>query len=218
MRLSKTTLIAFLFVIILAGCAGPPKELVRGDTETGMASWYGSDFHGRPTASGEIYNMNAMTAAHKTLPLGAIVDVENLDNGRRVEVTVNDRGPFVRGRIIDLSYSAAKEIDMAGSGTARVRIKVLGRDSRYIKRVKVDETGGGDYFTVQLGSFTEKENAERLKTVVSWKYSGVHLEKAEGNGRTFYRVRLAKFKDRAKALKLAETLADEGYESVVMRD
>jgi rare lipoprotein A len=93
----------------------------------GIASWYGPDFHGRRTANGEIYNMYGMTAAHKTLPFDTMLRVTNLENGRSVVVRVNDRGPYAKGRIIDLSKSAAEKIGMIGPGTARVRLEVLYR-------------------------------------------------------------------------------------------
>lgn len=94
--------------------------------EVGIASWYGPGFHGRPTASGVRYDQNLMTAAHRTLPLGTVVRVINLENDKQVEVCVNDRGPYVKGRIIDLSASAARALEMKHRGTARVRVEVLG--------------------------------------------------------------------------------------------
>ena len=101
---------------------GKAAPIIQG--EEGIASWYGHPYHGRPTASGEIYNMNAMTAAHRTLPFGTRVRVHDLENGRDVTVRINDRGPFVKGRIIDLSHAAAEAMDM--SGTALVRLQILG--------------------------------------------------------------------------------------------
>jgi rare lipoprotein A len=97
-----------------------------GVSETGIASWYGHPYHGRPTASGEIYDMHEMTAAHRYFAFGTRVRVDNLDNGRSTEVRINDRGPFKKGRIIDLSRAAAEKVDMIGPGTARVRIRVIG--------------------------------------------------------------------------------------------
>ncbi|WP_306458745.1 septal ring lytic transglycosylase RlpA family protein [Aliarcobacter vitoriensis] len=97
-----------------------------GDVFDGIASWYGPDFHSKKTSNGEIYNMYAMTAAHKTLPMNTVVRVDNLDNGRSTIVRINDRGPFVAGRIIDLSNKAAHEIDMIRKGTAKVKVTVLG--------------------------------------------------------------------------------------------
>jgi rare lipoprotein A len=99
----------------------------KGPKTEGIASWYGSEFYGRPTASGEIYRGNELTAAHKTLPLNTYVKVINLENGKSVIVRINDRGPFMKGRIIDLSYAAAKKIDMIEKGTAPVRLRILSR-------------------------------------------------------------------------------------------
>jgi rare lipoprotein A len=101
-------------------------ESSRGYDEVGEASWYGEDFHGRPTSSREPFDMYAMTAAHKSLPLPAYVEVENLDNGRKAVVRVNDRGPFHEGRIIDLSYAAALKLGVVGPGVARVRVRAVG--------------------------------------------------------------------------------------------
>ena len=117
-------------LLLLAACArtvtmAPPSTPMVGAEETGTASWYGHPYHGRRTASGEVYDMNELTAAHRTLPLGSRLMVTNLDNGQAVEVRINDRGPFVKGRIIDLSKAAASRIDM--SGVAKVRISTLGR-------------------------------------------------------------------------------------------
>jgi rare lipoprotein A len=114
------------------GCSlvGPAAEPTPGGpstgwTQQGIASWYGNPFHGRRTASGETYDMDAMTAAHRTLPFGTVLQVVNLDNGRAVRVRVNDRGPYVDGRVIDLSRGAARELDMVGPGTARVHVTVI---------------------------------------------------------------------------------------------
>jgi len=122
-----------LLALLAAGCAGaPPGRSVsaparpsRGYTETGLASWYGKAYNKRQTASGEAYDMYAMTAAHKTLPLGTVVRVKNLENGRKVNVRINDRGPYVIGRIIDLSRTAARKLGMRDHGTAQVLIEVL---------------------------------------------------------------------------------------------
>jgi len=103
----------------------PPVKPGGRYVETGMASYYADKFHGRPTASGEIFDMNGLTAAHKSLPLGTVVKVTNLDNKKTITLPINDRGPFIKGRIIDLSLGAATVIDMVGPGTARVRIEVV---------------------------------------------------------------------------------------------
>src|SRR5947207_825752 len=102
----------------------------EGTRLEGYASWYGDEFQGRPTASGEKYDMNRFTAAHRDAPFGSLVRVTNLENGRTTQVRINDRGPFVRGRILDLSRAAAKAIGMMGTGTARVRIDFIGREAK----------------------------------------------------------------------------------------
>ena len=129
MRPSCRRLICFLLpLLLLAGCTtrkAPATEPMRkGDEQRGLASWYGKPYHGRPTASGEIYNMRKVSAAHRTLPLGTVVKVTNLNNGRTLVVRINDRGPFVEGRIIDLSYKAAKKLGMVEAGVVPVKLVV----------------------------------------------------------------------------------------------
>jgi len=206
----------FIFtLLLLTACAHNGRDSMRA--ATGIASWYGPDFNGKLTASGEVYDMNALTAAHKTLPLGTIVEVKNLDNGRTVRLTINDRGPFVRGRIIDLSYRGAKELGVVKKGTARVRVTPLGRDARYIRYIKVNEGGSGEY-TVQLGAFRSKEKAERLlRALGAEKLSGAYIAEARVSGSLYYRVRAGDFQSRDRAVKLAKRLAYEGYETVLMR-
>jgi rare lipoprotein A len=140
MMITKKSLTGWQFpllcalALILTGCGGHVREFSRSDyvvtgtaPERGMASWYGGKFHGRQTASGEKYNQNDYTAAHKTLPFGTVVAVKNLKNGRDVIVQITDRGPFVAGRIIDVSKAAAIDLDMIGSGVAPVDVYVLRR-------------------------------------------------------------------------------------------
>ncbi len=146
---------AILAVAFVAACGGygyqptPRTTVDPGWTQTGVASWYGPGFHGRPTASGEAFDMDAMTAAHRTLPLGTRVEVTVLATGRRTRVRVNDRGPFVDDRVLDVSRAAARRLGFLQDGTARVRIRV----------VEPPE----DCFEVQLGSFAEPGNAEDLR-------------------------------------------------------
>lgn len=124
-----------------------------GWTQSGIASWYGAPFHGRRTASGEVYDMDGLSAAHQTLPLGTRILVENRDNGRRIELRVNDRGPFARGRILDLSRGAARELGVIGPGTAHVTITVLevGGDAVQVR---------GGCVVVQIASFRDRRAAE----------------------------------------------------------
>lgn len=139
-----------------------PMESADGYSEVGIASWYGPGFHGKLTANGEKYNQKAMTAAHKTLPLPTLVKVENLENGKSVVVRVNDRGPYSKGRIIDLTEVAAKRLGMIDKGTAKVRVSVLSEDPDcYVTaghKVNIDKGN----FAVQIGAFTDANNAKRL--------------------------------------------------------
>ena len=191
----------------------------KGFRQRGIASWYGKDFHGKKTSNGEIYNMYAMTAAHKTLPLGTFVRVHNLENNREVEVRVNDRGPFVRGRIIDLSYTAAKDIGIVGPGTARVEVVALG--------TPVTTDGGsstsyvqGDYysgnFTYQVGAFVNRENAERQKRTLAMKYRNAHITVFDRGDQIFYRVRVGKFSSLEDAVKQELILIEDGYTDAIL--
>lgn len=190
-------------------------ETVPSGSKYGIASWYGADFHGRPTASGEIFDMYKKTCAHKEYPFGTRLMVTNTLNGKSVECTVNDRGPFIPGREIDLSYFCAKEIGLIPTGTARVRMDYLDRDMRYIKYIKYSSSGDKGPFTVQIGSFKDESNASRLKSALALKYSGAHITEADVKGVRYYRVRIGKFKNKDEAKVFAEKLAEEGYDVLV---
>ncbi len=154
-----------------------PMVSAEGFVETGIASWYGEKFHGRPTALGETYNMYAMTAAHKTLPLPTRVRVTNLENGRRLELRVNDRGPFVEGRVIDLSYSAARELGVVRSGTARVRVEALEPGGSPEPAI-----AGGAHAYIQAGAFAFRDNAVKLyQRIRQAGITGVYVRR-KGNG------------------------------------
>jgi rare lipoprotein A len=192
-----------------------PIANARGFEQTGLASWYGRKFHGRKTSNGETYDMYAMTAAHKTLPLGTFVRVSNLVNGKSVDVRVNDRGPFVRGRIIDLSYTAAKRIGVVGPGTARVRVEALGVPSskaaagasaRYLP---IDYYSGN--FTFQVGAFAEKANARRLVQKLGKSYKNAHMTAYFDGRRTFYRVRVGQAGTLKEAERFEQMLVHNGY-------
>ena len=164
--------------------------------------------------------MYAMTAAHKTLPLGTYVRVHNLENGRKIKVRINDRGPFVRGRVIDLSYTAAKEIGIVGPGTARVEVVALG--------TPVTTDGGGsspayvqqDYysgnFTYQVGAFVNRENAERQKKILARKYKNAHVTVFDRGDQIFYRVRVGKFTSLEEAVKAELVLIEDGYTDAIL--
>ncbi len=194
--------------LLLASCA-PVRYETYPTPHYAIASWYGPEFHGRPTASGEIFNMYALTCAHREYPFGTKLKVTNVSNNKTVNCLVNDRGPFVSGRDIDLSYAAAKEIGLIGPGTGKVWLEYIGRDTDYIKEVRYLSSTGP--FTVQVGSFREPSNAARLKMALELKYNKVHITETEIGGNRYYRVRIGKFPTRDEAYNLAKTLANEGY-------
>jgi len=190
----------------------------RGFRESGIASWYGEDFHGKKTSSGEIYNMYALTAAHKTLPLGTYVRVRNLENNRQVDLRINDRGPFVRERIIDLSYRAAKEIDIVESGTARVELVALATpivsDGGTPRYKPVDLHTGN--FTFQVGAFVNRENAERLTAKLAKIYKNAHITVYDRGDQVFYRVRVGSFTSLEQAAAQEEILVRDGFPDVFL--
>lgn len=195
-----------------------PIASARGFAQTGKASWYGKKFHGRKTSNGETYNMYAMTAAHKTLPMNTWVSVHNLENNRKIVVRINDRGPFVRGRIIDLSYTGAKKLGVVGPGTARVRVTALGKAVTYSKQTKEPVSFkpvnyySGD-FTVQVGAFKDKNNAYRYRYELSKRYKNAHIVKYMDERGIFYRVRIGHFTNSVDAEKYSEKLMQIGFES-----
>ncbi len=167
-----------------------PLRTAHGFVQEGVASWYGPKFHGRRTASGEIYNMYDLTAAHKILPMHTKVKVTNLENGRSLIVRINDRGPFVKNRIIDLSYAAAKKLGLVGPGTAKVRVESLGSWSPDIPGI----------FYVQIGSFAVYENAAALQRKMQQNgFVHTRVQKFEYHGQTFWRVQAGIFKSLAQA-------------------
>jgi rare lipoprotein A len=205
-----------LAVLALAGCASHPSPRpispgqppAPGWTEEGLASWYGGrdGFEGKPTASGEIYDSSLLTAAHRELPLGTIVDVTNLENGRTVRVRINDRGPFVFGRVIDLSRAAAGEIGLIGPGIGPVRVSVV---TAGLPQEIVSPSGR---WAVQVGSFADRLRAER------------HAEQIRGTGRAVFlepyrglsRVKVGPFESRKEAEGELESLEDDGFEGIVV--
>jgi rare lipoprotein A len=173
--------------------------------ETGVASWYGRDFQGRTTASGEIFDQNGISAAHRTLPLGTVLSVTNLDNFKSIKVRINDRGPFVKGRVLELSYGAAKELGFVLQGTARVKIESL------------EPVTDPAVYTVQAAAFVEEENAKTLKARLQRKYETVYIISHESNVGKFFRVRVGAYSSEEKAERIAVKLALDGLEPVVVR-
>lgn len=208
-----------LLPAILSSCAPAKYDLQQGKTNKFflVASWYGPDFQGKPTSSGETFDMNAMTCAHKEYPFGTKLKVTNTSNSKSVECVVNDRGPFVKGRDIDLSYAAAKQIDLVGPGIAQVQIEVQGRDSSYIRTVKVQSADKKGPFAIQVGAFSDSANAARLKTSLRLKYANAYIQEAEVKGATWYRVRVGNFDQFSQAMTTAEQLGQEGYPAQIVK-
>lgn len=173
-----------------------PLPSSEGYAETGLASWYGGDFHGRRTSNGETYNMHEMTAAHKILPMHTLLLVKNLENNRETVVRVNDRGPFVKDRIIDLSLAAAHELGIARPGTARVQVTALGEtvtvvqgDLKTERFLPHQDFTRGDFY-VQIGSFINPGNAERLKDRMQAAGQNAVIEQYERDSKVFHRVQV----------------------------
>ena len=180
----------------------------RGYFEEGYASWYGAPFQGRRASSGELYDMRKFTAAHRTLPFNTMVRVTNLQNGRSTVVRINDRGPFVENRIIDLSFAAARELEAIAPGVVPVRLEMLSPG--------IDPSSG--YFAVQVGAFRDPHNAERLRDRLSFSYSPVLIQRFESADGWYYRVRVGKLSGEEAALRFAEQLRiREGFTPFVVR-
>jgi rare lipoprotein A len=194
--------------------SGPPPAIehqppIPGQyVEEGVASWYGVPFNGRRTSNGEIYDMHTFTAAHRTLPFNTVVRVTNMRNGKQTEVRINDRGPFVANRIIDLSMAASEAIEMIGTGTAQVRLEIVSETA--------NPTTGA--FGVQVGAFLQAENANKLKAQLEQQYPPVSVATYDSPSGTFYRVRVGRFATEDEAQDLATRLhAEQGYTTFVVR-
>ncbi len=205
-------------LVFAAACAGPraaaplaPAAVPVGYEERGEASWYGPPYHGRPTASGEVYDMDQLTAAHPSLPLGTWVTVENLENGRIVDMRINDRGPFAGGRILDLSRAAARVLGAVGPGVIPVRLRVISLPG-------AAPVAPGGTFAVQAGSFAAQDRAIALRDEIRRTWPGAHVTPAGMGGRTLYRVRIGGFAARADAQQVARQLATAGYTVIVVEE
>src|SRR5258708_4306055 len=170
----------------------------------GLASWYGYPYHGRKTASGEVYDMNQLTAAHRTLAMGTRVEVTNRTNGKQVEVRINDRGPFVEGRVIDLSFAAARQIQMIGPGMVMVSLRRLESPPAPVGAAPDSKL---TRFGVQVGAFREKDNAARLQGAIAHRHAPVTIAQSEDRG--LYRVLVGAEPAEASAQTLAPPLRNE---------
>ncbi len=189
-----------------------PMRDHSGFQQRGIASWYGRKFHGRKTSNGEVYDMYGKSAAHKTLPMGVYVRVTNLENKQQIVVRINDRGPFVAGRIIDLSFGAANELGIVESGTAKVFLQAIG-----YKQAEQNSGYGGavDYdsgsFAIQVGAFSIAANAHRLADEMQNSYGKAVVSPTLTNGQQIYRVRVGDFDSLQLAEKEVSGLVSAGY-------
>lgn len=221
---------------VLAGCSffskKPAPQPEPGTPQSGIASWYGPGFHGRRTANGEIYDQYQLTAAHQTLPLGTRVRVTNLTNGRAVLVRINDRGPFVDDRIIDLSYAAARQVDMIGPGTAPVRVELLApgeaaplavvaapAEVKALPAAAVElvvARASPATYAVQIGAFTDYERARRAQHSLESRGAAAHLALVEEGGTRYYRLRVGPFTQREQASQVAQHIAELGFPALIV--
>jgi rare lipoprotein A len=221
-RTAIAILVATVIGALFAGCAAqspiatpstavsPAPPSSQATSLEGIASWYGPGFHGHRTSSGAVYDQEDLTAASLLFPLGTHLLVTNLANDRSVEVTINDHGPYVRGRQIDLSHKAARLLGVIGPGTARVRMDVLATPA-----------GGpaiGERYFVQVGSFADSFNARRMQQRLAASYPDVHIETATAGTNLYYRVRMGAFMNRDDARSRAEQVASAGYSAVIITE
>ncbi|MEN8221875.1 MAG: septal ring lytic transglycosylase RlpA family protein [Acidobacteriota bacterium] len=236
----KNLVIVIFMIILLAGCSSSPtpntdpadnrdstisvqdsvnKSFSDGDDDfyqVGIASWYGGKFNGRRTSNGEIYDMYKLTAAHKELPFNTIVEVENLRNRKKVIVRINDRGPFVKDRIIDLSYKAAISLEMDDAGTAPVALRIVdlldGNNGRKIVVRKIDYSHRSEFY-LQAGAFSMKENAESLVSRLNYYSADAKFKILVENG--FNKVISTRITSRKDVEKLKRTLEDLGFDTFI---
>ena len=175
---------------------------------SGIASWYGPNFHGKLTANGERYNMNDYTAAHKTLPFNTVVQVDNVENGKSVIVRINDRGPYVDNRIIDLSRKAAQEIDMIGNGTASVRLMVVREGDRPIDQQNISSR---ETFTIQLAAFENEFEAISRSNQIE----DSRVEKVTIREKVIYRIYYGMYNNPTEARTALDELSQQGIQGFV---
>jgi rare lipoprotein A len=205
--MNRTRLLWLLGAIVVLTACGHKTKVARVprtpgsvnySPETGVASWYGHPFHGRQSASGEIYDMEQMTAAHRTLPFGTVVRVDDLDNAMSTEVRINDRGPFVDNRIIDLSHAAARSINMLGPGTAHVRLTI----------VTAPPSAEPGVFAIQVAAFANRDNADRMQARMQDRYGAATLRLRSG-ATPLWRVLVGRAPDTTQAEELARQIRSE---------
>lgn len=225
--LPKEPVFGLLLLAMVVGCAAPqprgayrvagrtyvPLDKAEGYVEEGIASWYGADFHGRRTSSGEIYDMYGRTSAHKLLPLGTMARVTSLETGYSVMTRVNDRGPFVEGRIIDLSYALARDLGMADQGTAMVRVEAVSGPEGTRPPGPILEGP----FAWQVGAFTASENALALAGRLRSDFREVSVESFDRGDATFHRVRVGVYRTPQEAQSALGRLRERGLSAILVR-
>jgi rare lipoprotein A len=206
-----------------SGPSSPTRASARLETSelVGLASYYAEPYHGRKTANGETFDTyEDLTAAHRTLPFNTVVNVKNESNGRDVEVRINDRGPFIDGRIIDLSLKAAREIDMVRAGVVPVKLDIV-KEGSPTPRGTSRATGApapspAAVYTIQVGAFEMQDAAQALQRDLEKRYRDVTVQTVS-TPRTFYRVRVGRASDLESAEKLSKQLRDESFDPFVVR-
>ena len=206
---SSATLRIYLILglLLMAGCMAHDKKipsLNNGNSQLGIASWYGPSFHGKPSASGEPYDMWALTAAHRTLPFGTLVQVTKVETGKTVTVRINDRGPFIKGRIIDLSYTAARELAMIGEGTADVALTIVSPGNASIPSITAPTR-----FWVQAGAFTKLREAMTLRERLGSQYDQVRVKTVNLPSGEWHRVQVGIFHSKKTAQTAARALQND---------
>ena len=212
----------FLLSVLAAGCGNKPKIVLPpptpariGSAERGTASWYGEPYHGRRTSNGEVYDMDGLTAAHLSLPFGTVVRIRNLSNDRSVDVRINDRGPFLKGRLIDVSREAARRIEMIGPGTTRVEVTVLAAPQDPVAVISPQPCVAAAGYAVQVGAFASRPNAQSLATALESDFP-VMIQSATANGRTVHRVLVGGGSARAEAESLLAALRRDAVDGFLV--
>ena len=185
-----------------------PLDNSSGFVQQGVASWYGPDFHGKLTSNGEVYNMNSLTAAHKTLPFNSVVLVTHRESGKSVTVRINDRGPFVGDRIIDLSYGAANKLGITETGTAPVSLRVIKGAKASPPRNAIGTSAKKGIYSVQVGVFEDLDNAK----IISHQFDNSRIFAVKQSDRKLYKVLVGKYSNYEKALKPMDEMRLQGFE------
>jgi rare lipoprotein A len=214
MNINRKCFIFSVIIFLFIGISQPILAQKIKTTQTGPASWYGSKYHGRKTSSGERYNKNDMTAAHKTLPFGTKVKVTNLANNETVVLRINDRGPFVGNRIIDVSEVAAQKLNIHSRGVAKVKVEVIELPDN---GVALNNSTGTGEFSIQLGSFTKAEYALEHSNKLKAIDKSIQVELMEGKLKdiTVHQIKVGRFNNKQEAEAFNDLLKEEGLEGIV---